>query len=305
MVKRMKQIFKYLLVFALVLSTVFATGCNKQKAEAELHTTSIYFQDGAVKKYSSSAVINPFRDIKVSFSGKAGNGSATIDTSNCEDIIKDNFTFICENDGQLTNGSTATIKAVYESNAFEKAGYSVTADKKSYIVTGVDFYPNAIKNYEKDNLNNAIRTLATQYIEDNIQTLEMEYDSGKNRNGWSESGSFEYTYNYHDSIMLYNYNRNDRSQNTYFIIYELSNEINCTEDMTAGENPMKAGESDTGWVYIVAGATNVTATSDMIFNDYFNKKEATEIISSFISYDEAIKYCTLGGEYITVRELFV
>lgn len=302
---RMKKTFKYLLVFALMLSTVFATACDKQPTESETRTTSIYFEDGTVKEYNSSAVINPFRDIKVKFSGKANNGTATIDTSNCEDIIKDNFTFICQNNGKLTNGCTATIKVVFDSKAFENAGYTVTADEKSYVVTGVDFYSNAIQDYEKDDLNNAVRTLATKYIEDNIKTIDMEYDSGKDRNGWSESGSFEYTYNYHDRIMIYNYNRNDRSQNTYFIIYELSNEINCTEDMTTAENPMKAGESDTGWVYIAVGATNVTATSDMIFNADFNQKEASEIIRSFTSYDEAIEYCTYGGEYITLRELFV
>lgn len=300
----MKKIFKYLLLFVLIASTIFITACTQQSKEAQVHTTSIHFENGTVKEYKSSDVINPFRDIKVKFSGKANNGTATIDTNSCEAIIKDNFIFVCENNGNLANGSTATIKVVYDNKAFENAGYTVTAKEKSYVVTGVDFYPSAIKNYEKDYLNNALRELATKYIEDNIKTIDMEYDSGKSRNGWSESGSFEYTYNYCDRIMIYNYNRNDNSQNTYFIIYELSNEIKCTEDMITAETPMESGESDTGWAYIAVGAENVTATSNMIFNNDFNKTEAFEIIRSFKTYEDAIEYCTYGGDYITLRELF-
>ena len=301
----MRNISKCLILSAVLILSVFTTSCANQSEQAIINkATAITFENGTFKEYNSSDIINPFRDIKVRFSGKADKGTATIDTSNCEAIVKDNFTFICENDGNLINGNKAKIKAIYDIKAFKNSGYTITDNEKSYIVTGVDLYPSAIKNYEKDDLNSCVRKLADEYINNNIETMDMEYDSGKNRSGWSKSGSFEYTYNYHDRIMIYNYNRDDYSKNAYFIIYELSNEINCTEDMTTGENPMKAGESDTGWVYIVAGAPNVTATSNMIFNGDFNKKEASELVRSFTTYEEAIKYCTYGDGYITLRELF-
>ena len=276
----------------MVLAGLFyITACNKT-TEQQLN------------EHSLNNAINPFENLSVSFSGKLGRGNADINTDNCEAIIKDNFTFICENDGNLCNGGKAIIKAVYDEEVFKDAGYTITANQKEYIVTGVDFAPNTIRDYEKYNLNNAIRKLADNYIESNITEFDMEYNSGNDRMGWSKSGSFEYTYNYHDRMMLYNYNRSNHSENAYFIIYELSNEINCTESMTEGENPMQKGDSDIGWCYIVAGAKNVTATSDMIFNGDFNKKEASEITRSFKTYDEAIKYCTYGGNYITDRELF-
>ncbi len=300
MVSNMKKIFALFILFTVLF---FTTSCSSQ-VNQNTDNTTIKLENGVVKQYNSSNVINPFRDIKVSFTGDANKGTATIDTSNCEDIVKDNFTFSCENNGNLANGSIATITAEYDKNAFANSGCTVTTDKKSYIITGVNFHSKEIKNYEKEHLNGALRKLVDDYIESNIKTIEMEYYSGKNRDGWSESGSFEYTYNYHDDIMIYNYNRNDSSKNAYFIIYELSNEINCTEDMTSAKNPMVAGESDTGWAYIVVGAPNVTATSNMIFNSDFNKKEASELIRSFTTYDDAIDYCTYGGEYITLRELF-
>lgn len=301
----MRNISKCLILSAVLLLSVFTTSCANQSEQAIINkATAITFKNGTVKEYNSSDIINPFRDIKVRFSGKADKGTATIDTSNCEAIVKDNFTFICENNGNLINGSKAKIKAIYDIKAFKNSGYTITDNEKSYIVTGVDLYPSAIKNYEKDDLNSCVRKLADEYINNNIETMDMEYDSGKNRSSWSKSGSFEYTYNYYDRIMIYNYNRDDYSKNAYFIIYELSNEINCTEDMTTGENPMKAGESDTGWVYIVAGAPSVTATSNMIFNSDFNKKEASELVRSFTTYKEAVEYCTYGDGYITLRELF-
>lgn len=302
MVNNMKKIFA---LFILSTVLLFTGSCTSQGNKDTASTTEVTNENSIAKEYNSDQSIDPFRDIKVKFTGTARNGTAIIDTSNCNPIIKENFTFTCDNNGSLVNGSIATIKAEYDKNAFANSGCTITTNEKSYIVTGVDFYPREIRNYEKDNLNRAVRKLADSYIENNIQTMEMEYESGKNREGWSKSGSFNYTYNYHDRIMLYNYCRINSSDNAYFIIYQLSNQINCTEDMTAGKNPMVAGESDIGGAYIVVGAPNVTATSNMIFNSDFNKKEASELTRSFTTYEDAIDYCTFGDNYITLRELFM
>ncbi|MEE0264834.1 MAG: hypothetical protein UD936_04320 [Acutalibacteraceae bacterium] len=301
----MKRIIRLTVLFAVLLACTTSAACkNNMNTNAVTKTAKIYFENGSVKEYTSQQTINPFKNLKVSFSGNLGKGSADINTDNCESIVKDNFTFTCENNGILCNGSKAVIKAVYDENAFKNAGYTITANQKEYTITGVDFAPKTLKDYEKEHLNLAIRKIADSYIASNITELDMEYDSSRDRSGWSKSGSFEYTYNYHDRLMLYNYKRNNSSDNAYFIIYELSNEINCTKSMTEGENPMQAGESDIGWCYVVAGATDVTATSNRIFNNSFNKKEASEIIRSFKTYDEAIDYCTYGNGYITDREIF-
>ena len=301
----MIKIIKLTVLFAVLLTCATATACsNNNKADQVIKTAELHFENGTVKKYTSHQAINPFKDLKVSFSGKLGKGSANINTDNCEAIVKDNFTFICENNGKLCNGGKAVVKAVYDETAFKNAGYTINANQKEYIVTGVDFPPTTIKDYEKDNINKAVRTMADAYIKSNITELDMEFDSQLEHSDWIKSGSFEYTYSYHDRMMMYNYSRKDHSDNAYFIIYELSNYIYCTESMTEGENPMQKGESDTGWCYIVVGAPNVTASSNMIFNDYFNKKEASEIIRSFKTYDEALEYCTFGNGYITEREMF-
>lgn len=301
MVINMKKLFTSFVLSTLLLFTV---SCTLQKKEVTADTTAIKLENNIIKEYSSSKVINPFRNLKVSFTGEANKGIAIIDTSCCEAIVKDNFTFTCDNNGNLVNGSIATIKAEYDKNAFEASGCTITTDQKSYIITGVSFAPEELRDFEKDNINSALRKLADDYIENNIQSMKMEYDSRKDRDGWSKSGSFNYTYNYHDDIMIYNYSRYDSSDNAYYIIYELSNKITCTEDMTSGKNPMVTGETDTGWAYIVVGTPNITATSDMMFNSDFNKKEASEFTRSFTKYEDAIDYCTYGGNYITLRELF-
>lgn len=301
----MKRIIKLTVLFAVLLTCTIATACSDNtETNAVTKTSEIHFENGTVKEYTSQQAINPFENLKVSFSGKLGMGSANINIDDCKAIVKDNFSFICENDGKLCNGSRATIKAVYDEVAFKNAGYVITANQKEYIVTGVDFAPTTMKGYEKDNINKAIRKLADDYIVNNITEFDMEYNSGKDRADWSKSGSFSYTYSYHDRMMLYNYSRDDSSDNAYFIVYELSNDIKCTKSMTEGKNPMQQGEDDIGWCYIVVGATNITATSDMTFNDDFNKKEASEIIRSFVTYDEALEYCTLGKGYLTEREMF-
>lgn len=287
--------------------SVFLTSCDTVEDNALLSdTTSIYFENGSVKSYDCQSEIDPFKHIEITFSGSPNNGTAVINTDNCPDIIRENFTFECENNGSLSNGKTATIKANFEKTAFEKAGYKISRTEKSYIVTDVDFYPTEIEDYEKDALNKALWDIVTNYIESNIESFDMVYDSGLDRSGWSQSGSFKYTYNYSDLKMIYNVNKNDSSKNTYSILYELSNDIECVEDMTViSEGSMKSGEVDTGRAYLVASVYKITATSDKCFNSNMDKNEVVSNIKIFETKQEAEEYCDFGGEYITAIENFV
>lgn len=290
--------------FALILTSCNTTQNDNYTTVSE--TTSIYFENGSIKNYDYQSEIDPFKDIEITFSGTPNNGTAIINTDNCPDIIKDNFTFECVNNGSLSNGKTAIIKAYFEESAFEKAGYKIKRTEKLYTVTDVDFYPTAIKNYEKDALNKAMWDIVSNYIESNIESLDMVYDSGFDRSGWSISGSFKYTYNYSDLKMIYNVNKNNPSQNTYSILYELSNDIECIEDMEEiYENSMKSGDFDTGRTYVVASVKGITATSDKIFNSNIDEEDIISDIKIFDTKAEAEEYFKFDGDYITQTENFV
>jgi len=285
---------------------VISLSACTQDQHGDTFALEVHSQNGTVKEYDIPSTLNPFYGLKVSFSGEPNRGHATIDAGECLDFVKDNFTFECENDGKLSNGGKAVIKAIYDADAFGDVNLRLSCTEKEYTVTGVEFYPSLLEGYGKDKINKAIRRAADRYIDDNIKDIEMEFESRQNHNDWGKSGAFNYTYNYCDIIMIYNVNNNDPSQNTYFVIYELSNEIECTESMSDSDKDlMTAGQQDTGWAYVVVGASGITATSDMEFNDDVEYEIVKGNIKTFTSLENAKEYCTYGGEYKTVSENFV
>lgn len=248
--------------------------------------------------------IDPFENVEVIFYGKPNKGFSKIDINNCSDIIRNNFIFKCHKNGKISNGEEVEIVAEYK-NPKKKVEYNIKRTKKNYIVTGVDFYPNEIKNYEKDNINKSVRKFADEYISQNIENIHLDFYSGIDRNDWSKSGSFDYTYNYYDTKMIYNINKNKPSDNIYFIIYELTNRINCTKSMESiYKNPMKSGESDIGTSYIAVGVKGVTANSNREFKGILVNSE-NSIVKTFDTKEEVEKYCLYGDNYFNYKESFV
>lgn len=292
---------------AAVLGCCLLLGGCSYKENQRLTTASIQYPDGTVKSYQTTESINPFYGLSVTFSGSPGQGTAVFDTSGCTEIVRDNFKFTCKSNGKLKGGSKATITAEYDKDLFESSGYKITCSQKKYIVSGVDFYPEKLEKYNKDKLNKAIRRAAKSYIDDNAKSIRLEFESKLDHNQWSESGSFSFTYSYHDISMMYNVNKNDASQNAYYIIYEFSNKLTCTEDMeSTTKSPMKKGDKDTGRAYVVAEAQGIASKSDMTLTDAYVDFDAVKAsIKTFTTLEGAKSYCTYGGEYKTYTEDFV
>lgn len=257
-------------------------------------------------KEKLNADTDPFEGVEISFYGAPEKGFADVNVSKCDSFIRDNFDFECENNGSLANGETASIKASVRNENVKNSGIKIIRYEKDYVVTGVDFYPTEIEDYEKEALNKEIRRIADKFISEDVKDFHMLYDSGFDRTGWSKSGSFEYTYTYYDIKMLYTFHKSEPERNAYFILYELENDIVCVEDMDSGfEAPMKKGEEDRGVAYILIGLTSVRATSDKIFRADSNAEGMKVIKKVFDSKEDAEEYCKYSGEYKTVYELFV
>ena len=245
-----------------------------------------------------TAMTDPFENIKISFSGTPDKGYMTADLSECSDIVRQNFRFHCHHDGNLSNGQVTIVTAL----KITESDIPVKRYQKQYIVTGVEFYPEKLKDYEKDAVNKAVRKYADKYIKDHIKEFPMQYDSRLDRTGWSKSGDFNYTYTYRDIKMLYSVHRKNRADNTYFILYELENELFCTRDMEDSyPAPLKKGESDTGRTYVLVGAKSVTANSNQMFTKNISAVEC----HVFTTQTKAEQFCIYGGEYDTLTENFV
>ena len=267
-------------LLSVILAVILLTSCMSAPRKATLSTT------------------DPFENIHISFVGSPDKGYMQTDLSECRDIVKENFRFSCHNDSHLSNGQVAVVTAL----KIRQNDIQVLRYQKEYIVTGVDFYPEKLEDYEKDDINKSIWKYADDYIKTHILDFPMEYCSRLDRTGWSKSGAFDYHYNYHDIVMLYSVHKTDKAKNTYFIIFDLENNITCTQDMESSyPAPMKKGESDIGQTYVVVGVSGIRATSNKIFK----ADTPATVYKVFTTQKEAEKFCTYGGEYNTFREMFV
>lgn len=77
---------------------------NSELSMKNTDTTLIYFSDGSYRENECNSVIDPFKELEVTFSGESDKGVYEIDISNCPDIVKENFIFRCIKNGNLSNG---------------------------------------------------------------------------------------------------------------------------------------------------------------------------------------------------------
>lgn len=85
----------------------------------------------------SAESLNPFADISVTYSGTDGYGTAEINTSKCEQIVLDNFTFSItssSDNGNLSNGDTITVVANCISASYNPDDSTIEYNGKKYIV---------------------------------------------------------------------------------------------------------------------------------------------------------------------------
>lgn len=90
-----------------------------------------------VSDLNSAESLNPFADISVLYSGTDGFGSAEINTSKCEPVVLDNFTFsitTSSNNGKLSNGDTITVTANCTSASYNPNDSTIEYNGKKYIV---------------------------------------------------------------------------------------------------------------------------------------------------------------------------
>lgn len=132
--KKIKTIFLYLFV------VLFLCGCSERQERPNDQT----YGEDATDSISDSTVtklqaVNPFEGVSFIFSGWDGYGNLTIQTGECSQFIKETFDFQLEDNvnGDLSNGSFVTIRAIYDSKLLESQNYVVETDSIAVNVSGL------------------------------------------------------------------------------------------------------------------------------------------------------------------------
>lgn len=91
-----------------------------------------------VSDLNSAQSLNAFTDVSVSYSGTNGYGTAEVNTSKCDAIILDNFTFsitTSSNNGELSNDDVITVVANCTSASYNPDDSTIEYGGNKYVVS--------------------------------------------------------------------------------------------------------------------------------------------------------------------------
>lgn len=130
--KKMIAIISAVVLVVILVAIVIFTS-NSQKHERTI------FDINRNDEISESNKIDVFENVNIEFEGWDSQGSITINTDNCSDIIKENVVFSCENnvDGTLSNQQMIIVNASCTDNFMNKYNLDTSDLQSSFEVNGL------------------------------------------------------------------------------------------------------------------------------------------------------------------------
>ncbi|MBR1737512.1 MAG: hypothetical protein IJ736_10945 [Firmicutes bacterium] len=108
-----------------------------------------------VSDLAQAEPIDPFENLKVTFSGVSPYGKVDIDTSGCDKFSKSNIRFISDSE-KVKNGDTIKIIAEYNESAAENSMVYITQTEKEYTVSGLSEYISSLDDINMTDIENSI-----------------------------------------------------------------------------------------------------------------------------------------------------
>lgn len=168
--------------------------------------------------------LDVFKDIVLEYDGITTNGSATVNTDKCEDLVKENVQFKIENNGNLSNGDKITVIAsVSNEDEMIKKGYMVSNKTKSFLVSGLAEYVDSIKQVSVKSINDFICGYVTERMNEGCSILGREdfwkFSSGKGLVSFDNVGADKVKLTPYK--LIYAVNSNNNTDNTYTVVYKI------------------------------------------------------------------------------------
>lgn len=195
--------------------------------------------------------VNPFDNLKVTFTGISGDGEVLIDKSDCHEFVKDEVYFQKgDNNGELKNGDTLTITASYSEYDATRSKIVITETSKEYKVSGLTSYPDNISECDLSELNSEMDRLETEQINEHLKKGDSAYVNDSYESFTIDSVTvtpFRYYYGeLKDESWFY-------SHNVYYAVYEVKLQGKIKYD----SSKYKKGQTVTSTEYYYASYSNL------------------------------------------------
>jgi hypothetical protein len=122
---------------------------------------------------------DPFKGLSVTYSGISPDVTPTIDTSGCDEFVKQHVSFRPNVYNGLSNGDSVTVEAILLlKQDFEKnEEYTLTASSKDFTVDGMPFYIQDPAGYDWTEIDNAMLEKAKSAIEEQFPNGKSTVES--------------------------------------------------------------------------------------------------------------------------------
>ena len=201
--------------------------------------------------------VNPFDNLKVTFSGISSDGEIEIDKSNCDEFVKNNVRFYASESYDLKNGDTVTVTAEYSSYTAENEEIIITETSKDYTVSGLSEYPDSLDGVDLSALN-------TKMDEEFKELFDSKYAKGKTAytDDYAEikidSSEYKVVKKYFRNTVVDSNSYYSTPSNSYIVVYE----VTATGKAEYGGSKIKKGQTGTITKYMYAYTGTVTLDKD-------------------------------------------
>lgn len=249
--------------------TVKAICYDEDRLLDEGYVLSADKKDFIVSGVEEGKIIDAFSDIKIEYTGISPSAKANVDTSACDDYIKNNVSYRVENNGNLANGDNVVITINYDESKAEQNGVVFPETEKTFVAENIPAYLSTLDGVKISELEDQYRDYATQRLANNDwytgSTKKYIYDL----NGDS---SCRYTVEKFDivpvkRILLTPKNFKDSyTKSRYSVVYRLDGKYVKTDKNSWCECGIDKGETVNASFYIEIKANNIAVNADGSIN---------------------------------------
>lgn len=249
--------------------TVKAICYSEDSLLEEGYVMSADTKEFTVSGLEEGKVLDPFANIKIGYTGISPYAEASVDTSACEDYVKNNVTYRIENNGNIANGENVVITARYDESKAEQNGIVFTASEKTIVAENVPVYLSTLDGVKISEIDTQFSDYVTQRLaNDNWYTGS----TNKNISYLTGDQSCKYTVEKFEivpvkRVVLTPKNIKDNSTKSFYsVIYRLDGKYVKTDKSRWCDCDVANGTAVNTSFYIECKTRNVAVNADGSIN---------------------------------------
>lgn len=213
--------------------------------------------------------LDAFADIKIEYTGISPWAKASVDTSDCEEYIRNNVSFSVNDNGNIANGDNVVISIYYDESKAEQNGIVIPESEKTFVAENIPAYLSKLDGVKIEEIDNQFMDFAVQKF------AKSDWYAGKTKKGINYIISdryCEYTIDKFDAVPVKRVLltpkdfMNSYSKSYYSVIYRFDGKFTKTKTDSWCKCDIENGKTVNASVYIEVKAKDIAVNADGSIN---------------------------------------